>query len=55
MTDTAGSEAGRSLARARWGTQRLDRIIAELERRRDQLGGPQVKALRLIMRESDGQ
>lgn len=37
MTDAQAAEAGRALSRARWGSTRAERLVTELESRRDQL------------------
>jgi hypothetical protein len=39
------SDAAREMARARWGTSRLDRMIAEITDRADELGPEQVRSL----------
>lgn len=46
MTDA--SLAARELARARWGTKRVDRLIKELTERRGELQPVHVKALQRI-------
>ena len=47
--DYAPSEAARALARARWGTTRIDAMIAELGQRRDELGPVQRAELRSLV------
>jgi hypothetical protein len=37
MTDAQAAEAGRALSRVRWGSTRAERLVTELESRRDQL------------------
>jgi hypothetical protein len=58
MIDTQATEAGRLLARARWGTSRLDRAVELLAERRDDLGEAQRAQLREIAdgpaRDGDG-
>jgi hypothetical protein len=39
----------RTLVRRRWGTRRLDAMLAELTERRDELGTPQRAALRALL------
>jgi hypothetical protein len=45
MDAATRSEFARDLARRRWGTQKLDGMIAELQERRDELAAPQWAAL----------
>ena len=46
MSDAQASAAARELARARWGTQTLDRAVDEVLQRRSELAPEQVDALR---------
>jgi hypothetical protein len=49
MTDAKASAAARELSRQRWGTRRVDTLIAELTERREQLQPVHVKALRRVL------
>lgn len=42
------SDAARALARTRWGSTRLDRLVAELRDRADELGDAQRDELRAL-------
>lgn len=53
MDDTQASEAGRELARARWGTQTLDRAVVEVVSRARELTSEQLADLRAIAEEAD--
>jgi hypothetical protein len=49
MTDPkAASAAARELSRARWGSTRVDTLLAELTERRDQLQPAHIKTLQRI-------
>jgi hypothetical protein len=50
----ASSEAAKALAHARWGTQRLDKLVDELRERRDELGDSQLSELRALVDEPKG-
>jgi hypothetical protein len=52
-THTEASEAARELSRARWGTTRVDNLIAGLRERRDELGPPQLAHLRQLLQDHD--
>lgn len=43
------SDQAREVARARWGTTRTDRIVAELRDRADELEPPQIAALQDLL------
>ncbi|WP_134131201.1 hypothetical protein [Kribbella pratensis] len=47
------SEAARLVARARWGTTKLDRLIGELHDRADELGEQQRADLRSLLDDND--
>jgi hypothetical protein len=49
MNDTDERNPGRELSRLRWGTQRVDRLVAELVARAGELTEPQRKALGTIV------
>ena len=53
MRMTDASEAGKALAKARWGTRRLDRLIGELAERRDEFGAVQRSQLRAMLDEPE--
>jgi hypothetical protein len=53
ITDAQASEAARSLAAARWGTTKADRLIDEISERRDQLGDIQRARLRELAEEDE--
>ena len=44
MADAQTTAASRDLLRARWGDQRVRRLVAELEQRREQLTDPALRA-----------
>jgi hypothetical protein len=48
MSDAA-TEAARQLAQARWGSTRVDGLLAELKARADQLGDEQRAELRALV------
>ena len=47
------ARAASTLARARWGTSKLDGMIHELHDRADELGAPQLTELQAIVAEAD--
>ena len=46
---SAASEAARALARQRWGTQAIDRMIGELFERSNEIGTRQLSELRRLV------
>jgi hypothetical protein len=47
------SAFAREVARRRWGTRKLDAMIAELDERRAELGAPQVARLTALVADLD--
>jgi hypothetical protein len=54
MTDATekASQAGRALAAQRWRTTRIDRLLAELHDRANQLGDSQLSRLQRLLDEA---
>jgi hypothetical protein len=53
MDAATRSEFARDLARRRWGTRKLDGMIAELQERRAELDAPQVAAIAALLDDVD--
>lgn len=51
MTDA--TEAARALARARWGTQRLDRLVHDVAERRADLRPAHLAQLRAVLDDAE--
>ena len=53
MAGTQASDAGRQLARARWGTRVLDRAVETVVERRDGLDARQLARLKAAITEEE--
>jgi len=53
MADTQASQAARSLARARWGNAVVQRAVAVVVERADQLGEAELAELRAVTGRED--